>query len=82
MVAVGTVGRPVVAPPGVPPELIKILRDGFAATMKDRDYVAEMEKSHRELDPVYGEEVQKILTEVARVPKTTLLKLNDFIKRK
>ncbi|MGH6768081.1 MAG: Bug family tripartite tricarboxylate transporter substrate binding protein [Xanthobacteraceae bacterium] len=82
MTAVGTVGRPVVAPPGLPPELVKILRAGFAATMKDRDYLAEMKKSRREVDPVYGDEVQKILTDVAKVPKSTLVKLNGFIKRK
>jgi tripartite-type tricarboxylate transporter receptor subunit TctC len=82
MVAVGTVGRPVVAPPGIPPDQVRILRAGFAATMKDRDYIAEMQKSRRELDPVYGEEVQKILSDVAKVPKATLTKLNGFIKRK
>jgi tripartite-type tricarboxylate transporter receptor subunit TctC len=82
MTAVGTVGRPVVAPPGVPAEQVKILRAGFAATMKDPDYRAEMKKSRREVDPVYGDEVQKILTDVAKVPKSTLVKLNEFIKRK
>jgi tripartite-type tricarboxylate transporter receptor subunit TctC len=81
MVAVGTVGRPVVAPPGIPPDLVKILRDGFAATMKDKDYIAEMQKARRELDPVYGDEVQKILNGVAKVPKSTLTKLNEYIKR-
>jgi tripartite-type tricarboxylate transporter receptor subunit TctC len=82
MTAVGTVGRPVVAPPGLPAELVKILRTGFTATMKDRDYRAEMEKSRREVDPVYGDEVQKILAEVAKVPKSTLVRLNEYIKRK
>ena len=40
-----------------------------------------MEKSHRELEPVGGEEMQKALAEVAKVPQATLLKLNEFIKR-
>ena len=40
-----------------------------------------MEKSRRELDPVSGDEVQKILNDVAKVPKSTLVKLNEFIKR-
>ena len=34
MVAMG-LGRPLAAPPGVPAELVKILRAGFEATMKD-----------------------------------------------
>jgi tripartite-type tricarboxylate transporter receptor subunit TctC len=49
MVAIGTVGRPVVAPPGISANLVKILRDGFAATMKDPDYVAEMKNCWVEL---------------------------------
>jgi len=81
MVALGTLGRPLTAPPGVPAEAVKILRAGFEATMKDPDYRAEMEKSNRELDPVGAAEVQEALAEVAQVPHLTLLKLNDWIKR-
>jgi tripartite-type tricarboxylate transporter receptor subunit TctC len=81
MVAVGTLGRPVTAPPGVPAELVKILRTAFVATMKDPDYLAEMEKSKRELEPVGSAEVQQALAQVAKVPQSTLLKLNEFIKR-
>jgi tripartite-type tricarboxylate transporter receptor subunit TctC len=81
MVALGTLGRPLAAPPGVPAEAVQILRAGFEATMKDPDYLAEMEKSHRELDPIGSEEVQQALAQVAQIPRSTLLKLNDFIKR-
>jgi hypothetical protein len=81
MVALGTLGRPVVAPPGVPPELVKLLRAGFDATMKDREYRAEMERTRRELEPVGGAEIQALLASVTKVPKATLTKLNDFIRR-
>ncbi len=82
MIALGTVGRPVVAPPGVPAERVKILRAAFEACMKDKDYVAEMARTRRELSPVSGEEVQQILVDVSKTPKATLIKLNNFIKRK
>jgi len=81
MVALGTLGRPLVVPPGVPGDRVQILRAGFEATMKDPDYLAEMQKSNRELEPIGSEEVQQALAQVARVPQATLLKLNDFIKR-
>jgi len=81
MVAIGTLGRPVVAPPGIPAELVKLLRAGFDATMKDREYLAEMERSRRELEPVTGTEIQALLAEVAKVPKATLTRLNEFIRR-
>ena len=81
MVAMGVLGRPLAAPPGVPAEAVKILRAGFDATMKDPAFVAEMEKSQRELDPVGSAEVQQALAQVAKVPQATLLKLNEFLKR-
>jgi tripartite-type tricarboxylate transporter receptor subunit TctC len=81
MVALGTLGRPLAAPPGVSADVVQILRAGFEATMKDPDYLAEMEKSHRELEPIGAEEVQRALAQVVKVPQATLLKLNDFIKR-
>ena len=31
------IGRPFIAPPDMPPAVIKIVRDAFAATMKDPD---------------------------------------------
>jgi tripartite-type tricarboxylate transporter receptor subunit TctC len=81
MVALGILGRPVTAPPGVPDEAVRILRAGFEATMRDPDYRAEMEKSNRELDPVGSDEVQRALAEVSKVPQTTLVKLNEWIRR-
>lgn len=81
MVAIGTLGRPLVAPPGIPPELVKILRAGFDATMKDPEYRAEMDRSRRELEPVGGTEIQQMLADVAKAPKPTLQKLNSWIRR-
>jgi tripartite-type tricarboxylate transporter receptor subunit TctC len=81
MVAVATLGRPVAAPPGVSPDVVKILEAAFQATMNDPDYLAEMERSKRDLEPVGSGEVQQALAQVAKVPQSTLLKLNEFIKR-
>ena len=81
MVAIGTMGRPVVAPPGVPVELVEVLRAGFDATMKDPEYLAEMERTGRELEPVGGVELQQMLANVATAPKSTLEKLNSWIRR-
>jgi tripartite-type tricarboxylate transporter receptor subunit TctC len=81
MVAIGTLGRPLVAPPGVPAEQVKLLRAGFDATMKDPEYLAEMKRSRRELEPVGGPEIQQLLADVAKAPKPTLQKLNAWIRR-
>jgi tripartite-type tricarboxylate transporter receptor subunit TctC len=81
MTAIAMLGRPLSTPPGVPAERVATLRDAFAATMKDPDYRAEMEKSGRELTPTSGEEMQRMMQEVAAVPQPTLAKLNSWIRR-
>ena len=81
MIAIATLGRPLAAPPGVPAEQVAILRKAFAATMKDAEYLAEMEKSNRELTPTGGEDMQQMMQEVSAVPQATLVKLNSWIRR-
>ncbi len=81
MTAIATLGRPLAAPPGVPAEQVAILRKAFAATMKDPEYLAEMEKSNRELTPTGGEDMQQMMQEVSAVPQATLVKLNSWIRR-
>src|SRR5262245_10340729 len=81
MIAIGTMGRPLAMPPGAPAEQVETLRAAFAATMKDPAYLAEMQKSNRELSPTGGEEMQGMMREVAAVPRETLTKLNAWIRR-
>jgi hypothetical protein len=49
--------------------------------MKDPEYLAEMEKSNRELTPTDGEDMQQMMQEVSAVSQATLLKLNSWIRR-
>ena len=81
MLAMATAGRPIAAPPETPPELVKILRAAFAATLKDPAFVAEMERTRRELTPESGEVMQQLLEDVAATPAATLAKLIAFTRR-
>jgi tripartite-type tricarboxylate transporter receptor subunit TctC len=81
MITIGTMGRPLAMPPGVPAEQVATLRAAFTATMKDPAYLAEMQKSNRELSPTGGEEMQGMMREVSAVPRETLVKLNSWIRR-
>ena len=62
-------GRPYVAPPGVPSERIAILRKGFDDTMKDEKFVADMVKSKLEVSPMSGKEVADMLSDIYAMPK-------------
>ena len=63
-----SVARPVVAPPGVPPDKVAMLRAAFAALAHDQEFLAEAEKARIEFGFVPGEDVDKIVALVAATP--------------
>jgi tripartite-type tricarboxylate transporter receptor subunit TctC len=67
-------GRPFLAPPGVPAERLAALRKAFDATMQDRQFLAEAEKLKLEITPVTGAAVQQLVTDVYRMPPEVLKK--------
>jgi tripartite-type tricarboxylate transporter receptor subunit TctC len=62
-------GRPFLAPPGIPLERVAVLRKAFMDTMKSGEFLAEAGKMQLEINPVSGDAVQKIVQEVYRTPK-------------
>ena len=60
--------RPVLAPPGVPAERVKLLRDAFNATMADPAFLADIKKLRLTLDWVSGEDVHKLLANAYSAP--------------
>ena len=73
-------GRPFLAPPGVPAERIALLRKAFMETMKDRDFLAEADKMKLEITPVSGEKVQDLVAEVYRTPAAIVQKAVEAVK--
>jgi tripartite-type tricarboxylate transporter receptor subunit TctC len=61
-------GRPVMTTPGVPAERVKALRDAFAATMKDPEFIAAANQSKFELAPIRGEDMQTVVERVLATP--------------
>ncbi len=62
-------GRPFVAPPGLAPERLKLLRDAFAATMRDPDFIVEATRNGLAIDPVSGEQLTAQLAKIYATPK-------------
>jgi tripartite-type tricarboxylate transporter receptor subunit TctC len=62
------VARPFIAPPGVPPERVAVLRAAFAALARDREFLADAERSGLEVDPISGEAVEEIVALIASTP--------------
>jgi tripartite-type tricarboxylate transporter receptor subunit TctC len=59
-------GRPFAVPPGVPPARVAMLRKAFMDTMADKDFLAEAAKAKFEINPVSGETIENLVSEVYR----------------
>ena len=73
-------GRPFVAPPGIPQDRAEALRKAFMDTMKDKEFLAEAEKAGLEITPVPGEQIQKLVQDVYNTPPEIAKKAAEIIK--
>lgn len=74
--------RPYIAPPNLPAERTKALRDAFMATMKDPEFLADTNKLKLTVDPTSGEEMQKIVADAYALPPATIEKVRDALTTK
>src|SRR5919197_6440842 len=74
------IARPYVMPPGTPDALLKIMRQAFADTIKDRELVAEGDKAKMDFEYTSGEEALKVLNEVLMQPKDIVQEFSKYIK--
>ncbi len=73
-------GRPFIAPPNMPPERVKMLRDAFNATMTDADFIADVTKAKLQLKPVTGEKLAELVNEIYATPKDIIEQVGKLIK--
>jgi tripartite-type tricarboxylate transporter receptor subunit TctC len=74
------VGRPYVMSPGTPEPILRMVREAFAAALKDPELVAEAAKAKMELEYTSGDETLKILTEVLSQPKDVVDEFSKYVK--
>ena len=77
--APSTIGRPIFTTPGVPEDRVKALRAAFDATVKDPAFLEEAKKANLEVDPVSGEELQRIVNEIVATPEPIAKRLAEII---
>jgi tripartite-type tricarboxylate transporter receptor subunit TctC len=61
-------GRPMVAPPGIPADRVKILREAYSKALKDPALVEEVTKSRLDMEPSTGEEIEAVIKEIMDQP--------------
>jgi tripartite-type tricarboxylate transporter receptor subunit TctC len=70
-------GRPFLAPPGIPADRAAALRRAFAATVADPAFLADAEKLKLEINPVSGEAVEAIIARMYAAPREVI----ELVKR-
>jgi tripartite-type tricarboxylate transporter receptor subunit TctC len=74
------IGRAFAAPPRTPADRVAMLRDAFAKTVKDPEFVAEMKKAKIETAYISPEEVAKLLAGMLEQPPEVQKELVKYLK--
>lgn len=80
LVARMVMGRPYVAPPGMPAERLATLRQALADTAKDPEFLADAGKQGLDISYVDGQEMQDFFSEVYDYPNETVELIKDAME--
>jgi tripartite-type tricarboxylate transporter receptor subunit TctC len=73
--------RPFLAPPGTPKDRVHVLRKAFQAALSDTALLAEADKTKLTLDPVSGEELEKLIAGLFTLDPAFVEKLKTVLYR-
>ena len=74
-----TIGRPLYVAPGVPAERVRALREAFNRMVKDTVFTDAARREGFEINPVSGEEMQKIVSQIIATPRPIADRLSQII---
>jgi len=74
-------GRPFLAPPDLPAERVAVLRNAFAATLRDPDFLKDAAKAKLDVDLVTGDEVDKVLRDASTAPAGVIDRVKQSLSR-
>jgi tripartite-type tricarboxylate transporter receptor subunit TctC len=81
MLASGEFGRPIIASPGIPEVRVRLLRDAFAKTMRDPDFLAEARKKNLEIDPISGEDLETLAKDVVSAGRDVIERMSKLLSK-
>jgi tripartite-type tricarboxylate transporter receptor subunit TctC len=77
----GAIGRAFFAPPGLPPTVMKALREAFLAMSRDPGFTADAQQINADIDIGSGEDVQKAVDQTLNVPESVLQRAREIFAR-
>jgi tripartite-type tricarboxylate transporter receptor subunit TctC len=75
-------GRPLVAPPGLPAERVQILRKAFEDTLADPEFLADAARGNFEINLVKAQEVETLLRESAALPPSVINRAKEAVTQR
>ena len=75
----GDLGRPFIAPPSVPPDRVKVLRQAFMKAMSDPALMDDAKQKKWDLDPMSGEELEAIGKEIMIQPPEVIERIKKLL---
>jgi tripartite-type tricarboxylate transporter receptor subunit TctC len=75
-----TLGRPYVAPPGTPADVLNILKEGIAKVLKDPEMKEDVKKNKMEIEHVPPEECLRLVNYVLNQPEDVVKEASKYIK--
>jgi tripartite-type tricarboxylate transporter receptor subunit TctC len=79
ILSAGGFGRPMVAPPGMAPQLALTIRQSYAQMLKDPEFIAAVKKRRYDLEPVSAEEMEKLAKEVTSQPPEVVERVKKIL---
>ncbi|HXF75814.1 MAG TPA: tripartite tricarboxylate transporter substrate-binding protein [Methylomirabilota bacterium] len=79
ILASGDFGRPIVAPPGVPADRVKVLREAFNKTVTEAVFLAEAERRRLEIDPTRWDEMESLARDVMATPPEVVARMRKLL---
>jgi tripartite-type tricarboxylate transporter receptor subunit TctC len=74
------IGRPFVAPPDMPADRLKIVRDAFNAAVRDPEFLADAKKGNLDVHPVDGQALDQLIRRIYATPKHIVEQVGALIK--
>jgi hypothetical protein len=79
VLASGELGRPYLGPPGLPGDLVKILRESFAQMTKDPQFLADAKKRNMDVEFTSAEELESLSKEVVQQPPEVIQRVTKLL---
>ena len=77
LLARDVLGRPFVAPPGIPEDRKAALRAAFEASMTDPELLADARKTNIEINPATGPDIEKLLQRLSSYPPAVVQRTKE-----